>query len=392
LSVINVLLNSLIGVNSEKLTPEKMGDLLSAEHHSPLLSRRRALVILSRIRLLALLGAFFYVVGIFIDAFYFDDAVFQKLVIYRCGAAALFIILFLGVRNADSLQSAYRAMFIFFATNLLFQSLYQPLVLPDYFQSISDLATVGYAIFPFMIAASISIFPLSIKEVFLVNVLFFTAELLIITIASSHLNPQPGLGILVSLISAIGLCSFSAISQLSYMLSLVEQASIDGLTHCFSRNSGEEILDVQFRIAARQDAPLAVIFLDLDDFKEVNDRYGHEAGDKVLAAAADNIRQNLRDSDILIRWGGEEFLMLLPHTDSEGASRAVRRMRNNGFGKRPNGLQLTASMGIVEMHKSGAKHWQELVEFADAQMYLAKTSGKDNYSIHDPEKANTETA
>ncbi|MEH6476734.1 MAG: diguanylate cyclase [Sneathiella sp.] len=381
MSVFRALMTTMTGVNSEKLTNERISNLFTAENHSPLLTRKRAIVILSRIRLLSLVAAIFFVTGILLDTMYFDGATFKSLVIFRCISAFMLLLLIFGIRKADSIQSAYRAMFIFFSANLIFQALFQPLVLPEYFQSIGDFPTAGYAIFPFLIAACISIFPLSIKETFLAVVLFLVAELLIVTLATDQLNPQPGLGILVSLVSACALCSFSAISQLSYMVSLVEQASIDSLTNCFSRNSGEEILDVQFRIASRQNSDLTLAFLDIDDFKFINDKYGHEAGDRALSHAADLIRRNLRDSDILVRWGGEEFLMILPHTDAEGAARAVRRLRANGLGNRPDNTPLTASIGIADLQTAKAKCWEDLVELADEHMYIAKTNGKNDFSV-----------
>ena len=392
MSPFHALVKTITGVDSEKLTVERFGRLLTAESHSPLLTRRRALVILSRIRLLSFVSALLYLLGIALDYLYFEPGLFNKLTLYRCIASFMLLVLAFGIRKADSLQSAYRAMFIFIGANLVFQALYQPHVLPEYFQSIIDLPSAGYAIFPFLIAACLAIFPLSIKECFLAIVLFLTAELLIVTLATSELNPQPGLGVLISLLSACALSSYSAISQLSYMVSLVEQASVDTLTNCYSRNSGEEILDVQFRIASRQGTPLSVIFLDIDDFKIINDRFGHEAGDKVLAVAAQLIRNNLRDSDVLIRWGGEEFLMLLPHTDADGATRAIRRLRANGIGNRPDKTPLTASIGIAELTSSGVNTWADLVDLADAEMYRAKTGGKNDFRVYLPPKPEPRTA
>ncbi|WP_169567138.1 sensor domain-containing diguanylate cyclase [Sneathiella limimaris] len=374
----------LTGVSGEKLTVEHMGRLLTSVNHSPLLTRRRSLVILSRIRLLSFVAAILILTGILIDYIYYDPETFIKLASFRGAAATILFILTFATRNSDSLQSAYRALFIFVGTNVIYQALYQPIVLPDYLQSIVDLPTAGYALYPFLIAACFALFPLNIKESFLGAVLFLTAELLIVTLATTDLNPQPGLGVLIALCSACALSSFSAISQMSYMVSLVEQASVDSLTNCYSRNSGEEILDVQFRIASRQQSHLSVVFLDIDSFKVINDRYGHEAGDKVLTTAAKLIRRNLRESDVSIRWGGEEFLMILPHTDADGATRAIRRLRASGLGKRPDGKPLTASIGIAELQSSNAETWMDLVELADAEMYKAKTNGKDDFRVFMP--------
>jgi len=376
------LLNAITGGHGEKFTSDKIKKLLTSKDHSPLLERRRALVILSRIRLMALLGAALYIVGSGIDYSNFDSATVKSMLAYRGSASVLLLLLVFAIRKGETLNTAYRALAIFFAINIIFQGLFQPLILPQYMQSIHDLATAGYAIFPFLIVVCISVFPLTAKEAFLLSVLFFTAELLILALMPDQANPEPGLGILLSIICASALCSFSAVSQLSYMVSLVEQASIDALTDCYSRNSGEEILDVQFRIARRQKSHLSVIFLDLDDFKIVNDNFGHDAGDKVLASAAENIRHILRESDVLIRWGGEEFLMLLPHTDSQGTTKAIRRLQAHGLGIKPDGHPLTASMGVAELLSSKTENWSDLVDLADEQMYLAKYAGKNDFSVH----------
>lgn len=384
MQILQYLLETITGGNGDKLTSAKVTNLVSSKDHSPVLSRRRATVILSRIRLMALFGSALYFSGILFDVFSLEEENFKSLVVYRCVAAGLMLVLVLAIRKSESLNAAYRGIAFFFAINLIFQALSQPLILPQYLQSIIDLPTAGYAVLPFLIVVCIAIFPLTIKETFLLVVLFFTAEMLILTLMPDQSNPQPGLGILTSLTVACALCSFSAISQLSYMVSLVDQASIDVLTDCYSRNSGEEILDVQFRIARRQKTPMVIAFLDLDDFKQVNDKYGHEAGDTVLATAANYIRRNLRESDILIRWGGEEFVMLLPHTDTVGATKAIRRMRANGLGMRPDGNPVTASIGVVELISSQASSWMELIELADTQMYMAKAKGKNDFCIHQP--------
>src|SRR6185503_17919231 len=111
----------------------------------------------------------------------------------------------------------------------------------------------------------------------------------------------------------------AAASQLRMLRALVEQAVRDPLTGCLRRQAGEALLEQQYRFAARGGTPLTVLFADIDRFKRVNDRHGHEAGDHVLASVASALRQALRQSDVLVRWGGEEFLVLLPHADASSA-------------------------------------------------------------------------
>lgn len=332
---------------------------------------------------MAFIGAFLFPFGIIFDSFSFDNEIFKMLAIGRVIAAALLVTLLLSVRNRDDMFSAYRALAIFFATLLVFEAFYHPIVLPEDLASISSVMTTGYALFPFLMITCLGVFPLTLKESFLTLILFFIAELLILILIPEQINPLPRLGILVSLLAVGILAIFSSLSQLHYMVSLVEQASIDTLTDCYSRNSGEEILDVQFRISKRENVPMTLIFMDLDSFKTINDDFGHEAGDKVLRTAATAISEGLRESDVMIRWGGEEFVMFLPNTDVTGALKAIRRLRHNGLGLRPDGNDLTASFGISERQSDDISDWHELIDLADTRMYMAKSKGGNAYMTGD---------
>ena len=137
------------------------------------------------------------------------------------------------------------------------------------------------------------------------------------------------------------------------------------------------MLDLQSIISARSNAPLSVAFFDVDHFKSVNDQYGHEAGDQVLISSTEHITHTLRRGDMLVRWGGEEFLVIMPNTDLEQAVVAMSRARELGFGQRPDGQPVTASIGIAERSADGASDWKDLVEKADQRMYRAKQSGRD---------------
>jgi diguanylate cyclase (GGDEF)-like protein len=302
--------------------------------------------------------------------------------ISRALIAVLFLALFFGISSGETIRDAYRALGIFFAILLTFQAMFQPLLDVTDISSITGLASAGYVLFPFLIVVCIGVFPLTVKEALLTLILFFVVQMLVLTLMPEHADPHQRLGILLTLITAGVLCSFSAISQLLYMSSLIDQASIDTLTHCYSRNSGEEIIDVQFKISKRENSPLSIVFVDLDSFKSINDRYSHEAGDRVLATAAANIRRNARGSDVLIRWGGEEFVILLPNTDAQGALKSIRRLRNKGLGTRPDGKYLTASYGIADRHTANASDWLTLIDIADNKMYEAKSRGGNDISIY----------
>jgi diguanylate cyclase (GGDEF)-like protein len=174
-----------------------------------------------------------------------------------------------------------------------------------------------------------------------------------------------------------GVATLASLSQLAFIIVLVRQAIRDPLTGCFSRQSGAELLELQFTISLRGGTPLTVAFVDLDHFKGVNDAYGHEVGDMVLINAAKQISMQLRTGDILARWGGEEFVIIMPDTDIANALIGLERLRAAGIGMRPEGVPLTVSIGLAERISESAADWRALVELADARMYRAKQAGRD---------------
>ncbi len=176
-----------------------------------------------------------------------------------------------------------------------------------------------------------------------------------------------------------GIASVAGASQLRFLMSLVEQATHDAMTKTITRNAGEQLINWQFAIDERKSSPLAVLFIDIDKFKSINDQFGHEAGDTVLQKAAQSIHASLRRQDILVRWGGEEFLVILPETDSAGAETLLARIASAGLGLRPDGMSVSASVGIAERISDKAPDWTKLVELADQRMYAAKGAGRNCY-------------
>jgi diguanylate cyclase (GGDEF)-like protein len=160
---------------------------------------------------------------------------------------------------------------------------------------------------------------------------------------------------------------------------LVErQALVDGLTGLANRRAASEALHAEAARAERLETPLSLVLVDLDEFKEVNDVHGHSVGDEVLRVFAAVLRETLRESDIAGRWGGEEFLLLLPGADEEGAAQLAERVRialaARGIPSVP-GLRVTASFGVAEY--AGETKTEELVAAADSALYRAKRAGKD---------------
>jgi diguanylate cyclase (GGDEF)-like protein len=157
------------------------------------------------------------------------------------------------------------------------------------------------------------------------------------------------------------------------------QAITDELTQLANRRRFTETLAVEVRRAERFGDPLALVLADLDDFKQINDRYGHQAGDEVLRRFADVLRENVRDFDLPVRYGGEEFAVLLPEADLVGGEQLARRLQaallrlrlpETGSDRPP----VTASFGVAAFPQ--ARTAEEILSAADGALYRAKAAGK----------------
>jgi len=158
------------------------------------------------------------------------------------------------------------------------------------------------------------------------------------------------------------------------------QALVDGLTGLANRRHGEEVLAVEVARAQRFGGPVGLALADLDGFKDVNDRHGHPTGDIALREFADVLRGTVRDVDLVCRWGGEEFLLVLPGTDTDGAEQLAERVRETLRDRvlvGPDGtpLLLTASYGVASFPDASSP--DELIAQADRALYEAKRNGKD---------------
>ena len=152
----------------------------------------------------------------------------------------------------------------------------------------------------------------------------------------------------------------------------------DVLTGCFNRAHALEILDAELSRARRSTAPLSVVMFDVDHFKKINDAYGHACGDAVLAAVGQRIRHVLRRSDIRCRYGGDEFLVILPETPDAGALRVGEWLRSEIEQiqvQSPERVKPTISVGVATAHP-GEMTAAALVDRADRALYDAKAAGR----------------
>lgn len=172
------------------------------------------------------------------------------------------------------------------------------------------------------------------------------------------------------------------------LLQLATKAITDEVTNTNGRANLYVNLEAEIERSKRYRRPLSLLFCDLDDFKKINDNYGHITGDTVLKNTAEIMRKTLRNTDSIYRYGGEEFACILPETDLRSACIAAERMRKV-IAKTPIkieqsdvNIRITMSIGMAQFGNNGITNMDEFVAAADRMMYKAKQEGKNRIRVY----------
>ncbi|WP_456373262.1 diguanylate cyclase [Thiolapillus sp.] len=163
----------------------------------------------------------------------------------------------------------------------------------------------------------------------------------------------------------------------------------DELTGCYNRLGLEELADKYFSQATRQERPISLAMVDLDHFKRINDQYGHDKGDMILRSLGKLLRRNCRKSDVVARWGGEEFVLLLPDTNREqgqAALQKIRRLVARMHSKE--GMTVTASFGFTSIEAPSHPQLEAMITCADKALYQAKSQGRNRVVYNECEYQN----
>jgi diguanylate cyclase (GGDEF)-like protein len=360
-----------------KITWEQFFDLLFPFRHTQHIRRHAASVIISRIQLVSALFAILVPLCSTIDWFVFPWPIWLQMTGLRCVSGLIFFLLAWPWESGKSRLQADSMLMAMLLVPPVFYILSIEISQGVIYTDFGRLAANLYALMPNIVLAGLAIFPLTALEVLLFSLPAFFFAILGLEMSGQILSlGQHGPAIWL-MVLVMGVAMFSGMSQLHYMAALVNRAMVDPLTGAFTRRSGGETLDLLFRLSSLQNTPLSLAFLDLDKFKSINDTFGHEEGDKALKTLSEMLKQGLRRGDVLARWGGEEFVAILNNTDCEGAKIVIQRLRQLGFGLRPDGQPMTASIGVAERREDNTPDWAHLIEIADKRMYEAKKSGRD---------------
>lgn len=383
----------LFGVNSK----EQFADLVSAKDHQEIIRQHRADLIASRIFPFAMLFGVVVPVWGILDLIYFPTDIALTFVAMRLASGgAFFALAYITRKVRIGMKRALTSLMVMLMIPTLFYQLSTPLIANTELNGMAATLMHLYGLLPYVVIASLALFPLTLKE-------FSLFSVVLVALATFGLYRSEGSDMNMLLVQLwlllviLGVSMFSSLQQVRYLISQMVKASYDGLTKLLTRRAGMDIMESLFRATGLQQSNFSILFIDLDKFKGINDTLGHDAGDEVLRQASKTLSESIRRGDAAIRWGGEEFLILLPHTDSESAKNVVARIMERGLAKLPDGTPVTASIGLSEQHEDDTHSWKDLVDIADKRLYKAKQTGRakciapDGSEVHFP-KAQTATA
>lgn len=349
--------------------------LLVSTPHSPYLRRHRMSFLIGRVQLVSALFAILVPLWSLVDFAVFPWPEWAILTGMRIGSSVVFILLAWPWDIEPTPRNAFTMLTLMLLGPPVFYLASVPLLSGLELDTWGLIARQLYALLPFVVLAGLSVFPLTVAEMLLVGLPFMGVTAYGAWVGDG-MRVEDYIGTLWLALLILAVSLFAGVSQLRYMIALVARSSLDPLTGTYTRRSGSEIIDLQYRVSIRQDAAFSILFFDLDNFKSINDTFGHDEGDRTLCQFTQTLQDKLRGSDVIVRWGGEEFLAVLPNTDMDGARLVVDRIAENWLGERPDGQPLTASIGVAERRADGIDDWPELVETADRRMYVAKKTGR----------------
>jgi len=345
--------------------------------------------IASRACILTALFAFIALLWIAIDWMTLSRPVFHEILPGRLALVAVFGGLALYTDKFQSLNlSRIRLLILMLAPGLFY--VFSQTLLPSATKgalatNTNDFVSLGYGFYPFLLIAQLAIFPLTLVECLLLTlpVLLCVTWVGYLTdnLWSVQLFEQFWLLLLLTIITW-----WASLSQLNLLLRLYRQATRDPLTGLANRRLFMQQLTTEVKRSQRYQRPMSLIIFDLDHFKQVNDTYGHLQGDEVLKRFTQLMIDSIRTNDLAGRYGGEEFIVLLPETPARTAAEVAERIRQTCHAQPVivsggQHIRFTVSAGITQLRTG--EQAEQLIDRADKLLYQAKDMGRNRIVIID---------
>lgn len=371
----------------EWLHGTNFSDLVSNEMHSRDFNGSRAEFIFMRVRLLAFVFALLSILWIPIDIYIIPTESLGAILSLRIAYSGLFVILGMLTSNAQKLVFAKLRLTVFVLIPCIFYVCSRFVLNSD--AGIEGIL-VGYSFLPYLTVVLLAIFPLTLLEglsnASLVGITFFFSEIYFnnsLTISS--------LGSIWLLTLLAGISIWAQLAQLQMLLRLYREASRDPLTGLVNRRVLNKWLDLEITRSRELDRPLSILLFDLDFFKKVNDTYGHLTGDKVLQTFSRLLKRDLASYNLIGRYGGEEFIAVLPGKDKPAAIKIADRIRENCHAVETRGsenciVNFTVSIGVAELQDTDTV--ETLIHHVDKGLYSAKMKGRDTVESYEEEMNN----
>lgn len=363
---------------SQRVNPQ---DIISTRFHSRDFNTSRSEYISIRIRTLAVAFALLAPLWIPIDYIVMDNPTFTYIVMLRLAFSVSLLALSRWGTRCNLLSAARVRIFLFILIPGLF-FLCSHMLLHDITSEHAIL--LGYSFLPFLVMALLTIVPLTFLEGISFVTLIITFYVLT-KIMQGHFLTIPSLGDLWLLLLLAAIALWVQMTQLHMLMRLYREATRDALTGLVNRRVLSTKLGQE--IANDGNSTLAVLLFDLDLFKRINDNYGHHAGDTVLQAFGEILKRHCHDTNVVGRYGGEEFLAIFPHTGVEAAKEIAERIRlachQYKVYTAEDGLEIsfTTSIGVAMRKPNESAH--ELLARVDQGLYAAKSGGRDLVSVAD---------
>ena len=374
----------------EWLRQTNFSDLTSSEMHSRDFNGSRAEFIYMRVRFLAFVFALLAFLWIPFDIFIVPKESLGAILGLRLAYSGLFLVLGMSVGNAQKLHYAQLRLIAFVLIPCVFYVCSRLVLSSD---TAAEGALVGYSFLPYLTVVLLAIFPLTLIEgisyASLVGITFFGSEIYFdesMTISS--------LGDIWLLTLLAGIAIWAQLAQLQMLLRLYREASRDPLTGLVNRRVLNKWLDIEMTRARQQNRPLSILLFDLDFFKRVNDTYGHLTGDKVLQTFSRLLKRDLSNYNLIGRYGGEEFIVVLTGKDEAAAMISAERIRKNCHTVETRGsegcvVSFTVSVGVTGLRDTDTT--ETLIHRVDKGLYKAKMNGRDTVMLADDDEENIAT-
>jgi len=354
-------------------TDEARG-LFVARAHPERLTARRAVMIVSRARLAAGVLAVLTPLWIAIDVRSLPAETWHVLAPMRLLTAAAFAAALVLTRRMHTLRDAYLALFTLYAIPTAFFLWCSAWALARGAGALEGFLT-GYAYLPLLMLGALALFPLTLAESAAIAVPTLIMQGATLAAGWPALDWSALAAAFWGLALLAAMAMLAGCSQLASLVVNVREGIHDGLTGCYARRCGEELLDLQYALTSRSGTDLALVLVALDGMEDINERFGRAVGDATLKKVAEVLHDGMRAGDLLVRWAGDQFLLVLPDAGLAQAEGALQRLLVRGLGVRPDRAPVTASIGLAERQRDAADDWWRLVDLVDARMRSARAGG-----------------